>query len=51
MVDTSTSKKKSVVMMRPGIIAANTQETGRCQNSMMKRVRSGDVGRNDAVGC
>lgn len=48
MVETSTSKKKSVVNTRPGTMAANIQEMGRFQNSTMKRERSGEVGRNDA---
>jgi len=36
IVDTSTSKKKRVVMIRPGSIAANIQLTGKVQNSTMK---------------
>lgn len=49
IVDTSTSKKKSVVIIIPGIIAAKIHDTSSFQNSTMKWLLSGDVGRNDAA--
>ena len=49
IVDTSTSKKNRVVMIRPGSIAAKIQLTGSVQNSTIKWVLSGEVGRKDAM--
>lgn len=43
----SWSKKNNTVIIRPGIMAANTHVTGRCQNSTKNRVLSGELGRKE----